>query len=63
MKSAGYAISMASVLLLAVPAMDNAADKPLVCAALIAGVIASIVGMAMRWITHVRHDRAEARRP
>lgn len=53
---------MASVLLLAVPALDAAADKPLVCAALTAGVIASIVGMAMRWIAHVRHDREEARR-
>ena len=53
---------MVSVLLLALPAWDNAADKPLVCAALIAGVIASVVGMAMRWITHVRHDRAEAQR-
>jgi H+/Cl- antiporter ClcA len=53
---------MVSVILLAIPALESTGDKPLVRAALIAGMIASMIGMAMRWITHRRHDRAEARR-
>lgn len=57
MKSFGYSISMLSVVLLAVPAWENSRDKPLLFLCLVAGIVISIIGMALRWIAHRREHR------
>ena len=57
MKGAGYIISIVSVLLLGAGAWQQAAKHPLTLACLILGMIASIVGMLMRY-TSFRKDRA-----
>ena len=54
MKSFGYLISILSVALLAIPAWDNAVRKPPLLAALIAGVLLSMLGMALRWASYRR---------
>lgn len=51
-KAAGYITSTASVVLLGVVAWKGAAEEPLLLFCLIAGMIASIVGMELRWRSH-----------
>jgi hypothetical protein len=48
----GYLVSSASVLLLGAVAWKSASEDPLMLACLIGGMIASIVGMSLRWISH-----------
>ena len=51
-KGAGYLVSSASVLLLAIPALKSALESPYLAACLALGVIASIGGMVLRWRSH-----------
>jgi hypothetical protein len=57
-KGAGYLISSVSVLLLAVSPLKTAKDDPLLLFCLAGGVILSIVGMALRYLSH-RRDQQE----
>jgi len=62
-KSGGYLVSILSVLLLVVPSLKSAKENPLVLLCLILGAVASILGMALRWVadkkTQHRIDRAQ----
>jgi hypothetical protein len=48
-KTAGYAISVVSVILLAIVSWKNAASNPLLAVCLFAGATTSISGMGLRW--------------
>jgi hypothetical protein len=48
-KTIGYAISVASVVLLAIVSWKSAASSPLLALCLVGGAVASITGMGMRW--------------
>jgi hypothetical protein len=62
-KGAGYLISSMSVVLLAVPSLKAALEQPPLFAFLIAGALASIGGMLLRWHSHrlERQEQAEQR--
>jgi hypothetical protein len=51
-KSIGYAISFASVMLLAVVSWKNASTNPLLAACLFGGVVTSMLGMGLRWYSY-----------
>ena len=51
-KGLGYLISAVSVLLLGIVAWKSASEQPLLFLCLILGMIASVLGMALRWISH-----------
>ena len=51
-KGWGYLASIVSVVLLAIPGFDSAMRSGPMFAAMIAGVVTSIGGMAMRWHSH-----------
>jgi membrane protein DedA with SNARE-associated domain len=51
-KGLGYLVSTLSVILLGIVAWKSASEQPLLFACLILGMIASVVGMALRWISH-----------
>ena len=48
-KTIGYAISVMSVILLAIVSWKNAATNPLLALCLFSGALTSITGMGMRW--------------
>lgn len=50
--SAGYAISVASVVLLGIVAWRAASDRDWLTLALVGGMAASVIGMALRWEAH-----------
>jgi membrane protein DedA with SNARE-associated domain len=56
-KALGYLISSVSVLLLGAVAWSGTADKPTMRLCLILGMIASILGMAARWISFRRDEK------
>jgi hypothetical protein len=58
-KGGGYLISSVSVLLLGLVAWDGAKDHPPLVAALIGGMAASIIGMAMRWRAFLNGQKAK----
>lgn len=64
-KGLGYLVSTISVILLGIVAWKGAREEPLLLACLIAGMIASVAGMTLRWISHrlseKEKDRLEAR--
>ena len=60
-KGLGYLVSTLSVVLLGIVAWKGASEQPLLLACLVAGMTASVVGMALRWISH-RRDQAEKER-
>ena len=52
-------MSVASVVLLAIPGFKAASQDDILLACLVAGVIASITGMALRWRSHrIEQERA-----
>jgi len=53
LKSLGYLISTASVLMLGAVSWKSASANPLMLACLIGGMAASIIGMALRWSSYV----------
>ena len=59
MKGAGYLVSSVSVLLLAVSPLKTAMEDPFLLFCLAGGVILSILGMVLRYISHRRdrHDK------
>ena len=58
MKSFGYLVSIVSVFLLAMPAWENASQKPMLMLSLVAGMALSMVGMVLRWWSYRREDRS-----
>jgi hypothetical protein len=48
-KTVGYAISVLSVVLLAIVSWKNAATNPFLAICLIGGASASMLGMGLRW--------------
>ena len=58
MKGAGYAVSIISVLLLGAAAWPKPTEADWKAIAVVAGMIASIIGMALRYLSH-RKDRAD----
>jgi uncharacterized protein (DUF2062 family) len=57
-KGIGYMVSSVSVLLLAVSPLKTALEEPLLLACLVGGVVLSILGMALRYLSH-RRDKLE----
>lgn len=60
-KGLGYLVSAISVILLRIVAWKSASEQPLLFACLILGMIASVAGMTLRWISH-RIDQKEKER-
>ena len=52
LKGFGYLTSILSVLLLGITAWKSASEHPPLFICLILGMLASIVGMALRWMSH-----------
>ena len=57
LKGLGYLVSTASVLLLGIVAWKGAREEPLLFACLLAGMAASVAGMALRWLSHLLSER------
>jgi len=51
-KGLGYLVSTFSVILLGIVAWKGAKDDPLLLTCLIAGMLASVAGMGLRWLSH-----------
>ena len=49
LKGGGYLVSTGSVVLLAIPAFKSASENKWLLGSLIAGMVLSICGMALRW--------------
>ena len=58
MKGYGYQVSTGSVFLLAVPGIKSAQENALMAACLVLGMIASIAGMGIRYLSH-RKDKSQ----
>lgn len=58
LKGLGYLVSTLSVILLGIVAWKSAKEEPLLFACLIAGMLASVAGMGLRWLSH-RLDQKE----
>ncbi|MBL8553427.1 MAG: hypothetical protein JNL41_04050 [Phenylobacterium sp.] len=54
LKACGYLFSTVSVVLLGLVAWDGAQDDPTLRGALIAGMALSVLGMAVRLVSHLR---------
>ena len=52
LKGGGYLVSGASVLLLGIPALKSASENSVMLACLVAGMLLSVAGMALRWRSH-----------
>ena len=52
LKGLGYLVSTFSVILLGIVAWKGARDEPVLFICLIAGMIASVAGMGLRWLSH-----------
>jgi hypothetical protein len=52
-KTIGYLVSTVSVALLAIVSWKSASQDPILAACLIGGAAASILGMALRWLSYV----------
>ncbi|MDX8433605.1 MULTISPECIES: hypothetical protein [Mesorhizobium] len=59
LKGAGYLVSTASAILLAIVSWKSAAQSPLLVACLLGGAAASIVGMLCRWLSYEIEKRQE----
>jgi len=51
-KTLGYLVSTVSVILLGVVSWKSASADPMLMAALIGGMLASVIGMALRWFSY-----------
>ena len=60
-KGLGYLVSSVSVVLLGIVSWKSAAEQPLLFACLIGGMLASVLGMTMRWISHRIEQRDKDR--
>jgi hypothetical protein len=67
LKGYGYLVSIVSVFMLAVPALKSAHESMTMAVCLVLGMLASIVGMGIRWLadlkqkSKLREVRREAR--
>lgn len=61
LKTIGYMISVLSVLLLGMAAWQTAADNEFLRLCLLGGMAASIVGMLLRWTSHLMDQREKDR--
>ena len=52
LKGLGYLVSTISVLLLGILSWKSASEKPLLLLCLILGMLSSIAGMGLRWMSH-----------
>jgi|GraSoiStandDraft_35_1057300.scaffolds.fasta_scaffold539901_2 hypothetical protein len=52
LKGLGYLVSTFSVILLGIVAWKGARDDPFLFTCLIAGMVASVAGMSLRWLSH-----------
>ncbi len=57
LKTIGYIVSILSVLLLGMAAWQTAADNDFLRLCLIGGMAASVLGMLLRWISHLQDQR------
>jgi hypothetical protein len=65
LKTLGYLISTLSVILLAIVSWKATASEPLLRGCLIAGALASVLGMFCRWLSYElekKHRRSAERR-
>jgi len=51
-KTSGYLVSTLSVILLGAVAWKAARESPVMMACLIGGMVCSVLGMAMRWLSY-----------
>jgi hypothetical protein len=51
-KSSGYAVSTLSVIMLGIVSAKSASEHPLLLFCLIGGMVASVIGMALRWLSY-----------
>ncbi len=61
LKTIGYMISIASVILLGFAAWRAAPHDELLQLCLIGGMIASVAGMLLRWISHLKDQQEKAK--
>ena len=60
-KTIGYVISTLSVVLLGVVSWHTASKQPLLLVALIVGMVASVTGMVLRWLSYRIEERLEGK--
>jgi cyanate permease len=60
-KGLGYLVSSVSVGLLGIVSWKSASEQPWLFACLIGGMIASVLGMTLRWISHRVEQRDKDR--
>src|SRR4051812_38988417 len=58
-KTTGYVVSTMSVILLGVVSWKAASEQPILMACLIIGMLASMLGMLLRWISYQVQKREE----
>ena len=63
LKGFGYVVSTVSVLLLGILSWKSASEEPLLLACLILGLLASIAGMGLRWLSHRLEQKQKAQPP
>lgn len=61
-KSAGYLISTLSVVLLGIVSLKSAQEDPVLALCLGAGMLASIMGMGLRWYSYRLDERKDRKR-
>jgi hypothetical protein len=60
LKGLGYLVSTLSVLLLGIVSWKSASEQPFLLACLILGMLASVAGMGLRWISHRIEQKEKA---
>lgn len=61
LKTIGYVISILSVILLGVAAWRTASQDDVLLFCLVGGMIASVLGMLLRWISHLQDQREKSK--
>ena len=59
-KGLGYLVSTLSVVLLGIVAWKSASEQPLLFLCLLGGMLASVAGMSLRWISHRMEQKEKA---
>jgi hypothetical protein len=60
LKGLGYLVSTLSVILLGVVSWKSASEQPLLFLCLVLGMLASVAGMSLRWISHRLEQKEKA---
>ena len=61
LKGLGYLVSALSVILLGITGWKSASEHPLLFVCLILGMISSVTGMGLRWISHRLEQKKKKR--